>query len=238
MREVPEWFSVVNMIIVFSYVLEIFLKLRAYGFRGFFLGPEKVWNIFDFLIVALSLSETMLEIMALMSSATNLDSSYLRSIRFIRVVRALRGIRVIRLIHYIGALRTLVFSIVSTAGSLVWTLVLLILVFYIFGVIIAQIVTDHCRESAQRSTGDLDALPSCEKDASRYWFGVSESMFTLFMAITGGISWEDALKPLRDISSVAVACMVLYIVIAVFAILNVLALWCTCAFIRASGGGP
>lgn len=26
---------------------------------------------------------------------------------------------------------------------------------------------DHCRESAQRSTGDLDALPSCEKDASR-----------------------------------------------------------------------
>ena len=59
-------------------------------------------------------------------------------------------------------------------------------VFYIFGVIIAQIVTatwhmeksrqwtswsalnqDHCRESAQRSTGNLDALPSCEKDASR-----------------------------------------------------------------------
>eukprot|EP00434_Breviolum_minutum_P010417 symbB.v1.2.009187.t1/scaffold581.1/size274127/1 len=46
-------------------------------------------------------------------------------------------------------------------------------------------------------------------------------MFTLFMAISGGISWEVSIKPLREISELAVACMVLYIVIAVFAILNV-----------------
>jgi len=219
--EVPVWFSVANTIIVATYVLEVCLKLKAFGCGGFFLGPERLWNVFDFVIITLSVVETVFELLTFTSMRAFSDSSYLRSIRIIRVARALRGVRVIRLIHYIGALRTLVFSIASTSGSLVWTLVLLILVFYVFGVIIAQIVTDYCREYAQDTTGNLDALPFCEKHISQYWFGVSESMFTLFMAISGGISWEVSIKPLREISELAAACMVLYIVIAVFAILNV-----------------
>ena len=45
-------------------------------------------------------------------------------------------------------------------------------------------------------------------------------MLTLFMAISGGISWEDAMIPLRNASELACAFLILYIVIAVFAVLN------------------
>eukprot|EP00913_Durusdinium_trenchii_P030754 g28804.t1 len=247
-------------------VEELLLKLRAWGCVVFFTGPEKVWNTFDSIIILVSVTETIFEILALANSTLTLvviplprsvrprgagpampgarrrmasnqweqmDSSYLRSVRFIRVARALRGVRVIRLIHYIGALRTLVFSIMSTTGSLLWTLVLLVLVFYIFGVVLAQIVTDsrseltrdHCRELAQEHMGNMDAIPSCgiENPVTRYWFGVSSAMFTLFMAISGGVSWEDALKlgEMEQISPLAVMCMTLFIIITVFAILNV-----------------
>jgi type II secretory pathway component PulF len=36
--------------------------------------------------------------------------------------------------HEVSALRTLIFSIISTTGSLMWTLVLLLLIFYCFSV--------------------------------------------------------------------------------------------------------
>mmetsp|Transcript_109916 Transcript_109916/g.262074 ORF Transcript_109916/g.262074 Transcript_109916/m.262074 type:complete len:199 (+) Transcript_109916:2-598(+) len=46
-------------------------------------------------------------------------------------------------------------------------------------------------------------------------------MLTLFMAISGGISWEDALRPLQRVSPLAVTLMILYIVTTVLAVLNV-----------------
>ena len=36
---------------------------------------------------------------------------------------------------------------------------------------------------------------------------------TLFMAITGGIDWEESLDPLRKISILAAGCMVVYVII-------------------------
>ena len=55
----------------------------------------------------------------------------------------------------------------------------------------------------------------------QYWSSVPESMLTLFMSITGGVSWVEALEPLRDASELAAAMMLLYIFITIFAILNV-----------------
>ena len=40
----------------------------------------------------------------------------------------------------------------------------------------------------------------------------------LFMSIAGGLSWEDALTPLRGVSALAVIFMVIFIVITVFAV--------------------
>ena len=45
-------------------------------------------------------------------------------------------------------------------------------------------------------------------------------MLTLFMAISQGLNWEDAMEPLRDVSALAVGLVILYVVITVFAILN------------------
>ncbi|CAK9086009.1 Cation channel sperm-associated protein 1 (CatSper1) [Durusdinium trenchii] len=217
LREVPTFFFVANIIIVCIYTLEMSLKLIAFGVTGFFFGPERLWNIFDFAIITLALVETIGDVVATAASSyLEMDSSFFRILRFVRLGRALRGIRVIRLIHYVGALRTLVFAILSTAASLFWTLVLLVLVFYIFGIMFAQIVTDHCRH------GDYMSVPKCHDNGlTTYWFGVIESMLTLFMVVSGGVNWEDIIRPLRPVSAFAVACLILYIVISVFTILNV-----------------
>lgn len=218
-NEVPTWFAIVNIIIVSVYTLEIALKIVAFGAREFFRGKDRYWNVFDFVIVSVSIGETLIEMLILTSSSV--DSAHLRVLRFLRVARALRSIRVMRLVHYIGALRTLVFSIVSTMGSLLWTMLLLVMIFYLFGVILAQIATDNCRTLQQAATGDINAVPVCEGALYVHWRTVPVSMLTLFMAVSGGLSWTEALQPLQQFSPFGVACVIIYIVITVFAVLNV-----------------
>jgi voltage-gated sodium channel len=100
----------IDKIILIIFVIEILLKLYAYGF-GFFKGG---WNIFDFSIVAIAL---------LPASGP------------LAILRALRIFRSLRLIKNVPKLRFIVESLFHSLPSLVWIFVLLSLVFYVFSVI-------------------------------------------------------------------------------------------------------
>ena len=59
------------------------------------------------------------------------------------------------------------------------------------------------------------------QDAAQLYFGsLVDSMLTLFMSLAGGVSWEQALAPLREISAIWVICYVGYIAFTYFAVLN------------------
>jgi len=219
--QVPTWFGMVNAVIVMVFVVEVALKCVAFGMRDFWCGADSKWNIFDSVIIFVSLVETVIDLWVQMVSHSMATSTHLRLMRSLRLLRALRGIRVVRIFRYVSALRTLLICIVSTMASLVWTLVLLVLLFYTFGVILTQLVTDYCRDAAIEDSGDMNAIPDCSHQLRQYWANVPASMLTLFMSISGGVSWEDALRPLETVSGLAVALMIIFIVITVLAVLNV-----------------
>ena len=76
--------------------------------------------------------------------------------------------------------------------------------------------SDYCRDKAITETLDVNAAPDCsDLTGGRYWTSVGEAMLTLFMSISGGIDWDDALVPLQTVSPIAVCAMLLYIVITV-----------------------
>ncbi|CAE7360835.1 Cacna1g [Symbiodinium natans] len=208
-------FQVANMVIVCFFLFEILLKLHAYGGRAMFFGKDKWWNWSDLLIFSMSVFEIIGEAMASVVFATQMDPTQLRTMRFLRMARALRGVRVLRLLQYLSALRTIVFSIVSTMGSVFWTSLLLVILFYLFGVLNTQLATDHCR-----AIEHAEVPQTCDPELLRFWANVPLSMLTLFLAITNGISWDDCLQPLAEVSRVAFPSMIIYIVITVFAVLN------------------
>jgi len=172
------------------------------------------------LIVAVSVTETAVDYVV-QSMADTSSSNSLRAMRTLRLVRTLRGLRIIRVFRYFSALRGLILSIFSTMGSLLWTLLLLLILFYSFSCIFTQLVTDYCRFETIQNTTDLNAAPECPEELGSYWGNIMDSMITLFMSITGGINWEEAYTPLRQVSVVALWLMNLYIVIGFFTILNV-----------------
>ncbi len=91
------------------FVLEIAIKLFAFGPR-FFREP---WNVFDFIIVGVSLVP---------------DSGPFS------ILRALRILRVLRLLTKIGRLRDIIESLLRVIPSIGWIAALLALVFYVFAV--------------------------------------------------------------------------------------------------------
>ncbi|CAK9053178.1 Sodium channel protein type 11 subunit alpha (NaN) (Sensory neuron sodium channel 2) (Sodium channel protein type XI subunit alpha) (Voltage-gated sodium channel subunit alpha Nav1.9), partial [Durusdinium trenchii] len=223
--DIPRWFGVCNGIVVILFTLELGISLYAQGCRTFFCGRERWWNFFDLVIILLSLFESVLDfwVESTSSASQGVSASHLRFVRTVRLARALRGIRVMRLLRYVSALRTLVLSIMSSMASLMWTLILLLLLFYSFGVLFTQLVSDECRYQEIARTQQSNSVPRCEEDfGDYYWSSISMSMLTLFMSTTGGVDWEDALDPLMKISLIAVGCLVVYITITFFAIVNVI----------------
>jgi voltage-gated sodium channel len=110
MSSVGETLLLIDKLILVIFVIEIALKLYAYGFSFFKSG----WNIFDFSIVAIAL---------------------LPASGALAVLRSLRIFRSLRLIKNLPKLRFIVESLLHSLPSLGWIFVLLALVFYVFAVI-------------------------------------------------------------------------------------------------------
>ncbi len=100
---------VANKTILAVFVVEIALKLIAFGPRFFRSG----WNLFDFFIVGI----------ALVPAAGPFE-----------ILRALRILRVLRLLSQIPKLRAIIEALLRAMPGIGWTALLLVLVFYIFAV--------------------------------------------------------------------------------------------------------
>ena len=108
-REIGGLLLWTERIILTVFVVEIGLKLYAFGHR-FFREP---WNVFDFIIVGI----------ALMPDTGPFS-----------ILRALRILRVLRLLTKIKRLRDIIESLLRVIPSIGWIAALLMLVFYIFAV--------------------------------------------------------------------------------------------------------
>ena len=53
--KVPIWFDYMNMFVVFIFVVELSVNFVANGPWGFCCGGDRLWNLFDLVIVALCL---------------------------------------------------------------------------------------------------------------------------------------------------------------------------------------
>lgn len=209
-------FRIVDFIYTGIFFMELLLRVFVEG-SMFFCSPNWAWNTFDFFVVVASLVDVVAEIIKI-TMTHSFDIDYLRVFRVIRVTRLIRSFRMVRLVRFVRALRTLVYSILVTLKSLVWALLLLVMIYYGFGVLFTQAVADQC------ATTNFTARGCDAPNLVRYWGGVGRSMFTLFKAMSGGVSWGEVVDPLGGVDPpwMYVTLFILFICFAYFAVLNVI----------------
>jgi len=174
----------------------------------FLIGPEWKWNLFDFVIVAMSLVDLLL------LPDGNSTSSFTLG-RLLRLSRFFRLARLTRVIRNFGSLRVMLFAILDSMGSLFWCFCIIGLTQYVFAVLFMTVVADYFEENS--STAD----PTHLDELRDYYGSFYKSMVTLFMVISGGTDWREVAKPLEVISPVYMPIFIFYMFFMQFGVLNV-----------------
>lgn len=205
--ELPIYFSVLELIFCIFFVIEITLRVVE-NRHGFFHGDDKLWNLFDLAIVTLQVIE---QLSTLIETAANM-----RGLRTLRLLRIIRVIRLVRVLHLFEELHFIVASLTKTLSVVFWFSLVVFLMVYLFSILLLEIVIEaHAFDTGQDSDVHQAHL--------KYWFGtVPRAILTMVEAIAGGVSWDECLHVLSKSSWVAVSVFIVYIVIAMLAVLNML----------------
>lgn len=199
---------IVGSVYTFLFTIELLLRAIAGGFSSF-CGPDWAWLVMDTVVVLSSLFEFVVEI-SLDQEGAHVISN-MRILRILRIGRIARAIRIVRLVKFISSLKQLLYSIGQTLRAMVWSVVLLVVIIFLFGLIFTDVVSEH---RAQES--------SAESFLSARFGGLGSSMHSLFASITGGLSWIDARDALADVASIWGFLFEAYIAFCLFAVLNVM----------------
>ena len=182
------WLWSVDVFFGTAFAVEIVLRLLALESR-FFFGPESGWNVFDFLLVFFSVTELALSSV----SAASFDFSLIRLLRVLRMLRTFRMIRIMRFAGFFRDLRLMLLAIMSSAVPLFWALIFLMCFVFMFAVVFLEAVALHL-ESASADDPNYEGM-------STYFSSLPMAVLTLFMTITGGVSWWDIVQLFFDVST-------------------------------------
>jgi len=202
LNEPPVAFRWVSLLFTIAFTMELILRLASEG-RDFVKRPNRWWNLFDSFLVAVALADVAF-------GGAEDSSGGMTSLRVMRMVRVVRVLRIARIMRHFRSLRILISSVLHTLRSLGWTMVLLGMITYVFGILFTQAATQHLIE-------DGSEVPRLE-DA---YGTVGRSIFTLFQAISGGVDWGNIVIPLGLVHPMWVAFYLLYFSFTYFAVLNV-----------------
>jgi len=202
--------DLMNKVYVTFYTTELILKIIVWRCE-FFIGRAWRWNLFDFLLVLSGLYDLMTELTDL---GGGMSMTWLR---VLRIVKTLKLLRVIRVMRFFQVLRLMVSAISGSMGILFWSILMISIMMYMFGLCFLNACTAYLNDN---DSANVD--PEVFEGIEAYYSSVLQSMITLFWAVTGGSDWEVLAAPIRTADPFFYSLFFFYIAFAALAVLNVL----------------
>jgi len=205
--EVPAWQSTMDMFFASIFTVEILMRILGEEL-AFFFGPQWGWNMLDSSLVVASLTELVLATQATTSTSW-------ASLRLWRVSRPLRSVRIIRYFVRLRKFRMLLLAVHHSMSTLLNVCLFIFMILCVSSVVFLDGVSDYIA-SGRSDAAIVDTLQSL--------FGAFElTWLTLFMSITGGLSWEVALNAMFKVHPIYGMLFVLFIASMMLAALNIVA---------------
>jgi len=190
------------------FLLELLLKLCVYGCIGFFNSPDRSWNVFDFLIVTLGVTDRVVSHI----SSEQKGSGARFFVLLMRTFRLLRLLRIIRIFRLMKQLYLLANSMVDAASAVLWVSVLCVLILYVAAVVVTRLV-------GQPGLGAHDA-PLLDEFRVEHFGSVPTSMMTLFRLMT--FPDLDQFKPVCDVMPGMTGFFIGFIILMSFGMVSLL----------------
>jgi len=207
-------FRVFEQFFLVTYVVEIGLRLFAHRWACL----ESGWVRFDAALVSLGvlswLAERVIEGMSDQEGNAGLQDA-MAPLMVLRVLRLLRLARAVRLLVQFRMLWMLVRGLLSSAGTMWYTFVLMNLMLYLFACAAVELITKNDRGKLDSPNYDLIWRETIDE----YWSGILSSMQTLMQfAILDSI--RDAYMPLIMQSPGLVFFFILFVLAVSVSLMN------------------
>jgi hypothetical protein len=167
------------------------------------------WNLFDFFLVCLSVYDF---VDAFLGLDQTFNANFMRSLR---ILRAGKVLRIFRLVRAISQLRLILNVLIGSMVSLFWSLVMMVIMYYICGLLFVQGAATYLRE-------EQDADPARREEVVRFFGSVGSAMLTMFKATTGGEDWNRFYAVLLNVGHLYSSLYLCYIAFTVVAFFNIL----------------
>lgn len=197
------------------FTLELIIRFFADGLYFVSCSNSAVrWNYMDISLVSTAWLQEVVEVInALTATEDGEGGISISSLRLLRMLRLVRVARILRVVRFFSELRVMVNGILGSAKSLLWAFLLLVLVMFTVGVGLMQF-------AAMYLNGEK-VNPETAEGLRQYYGSMLRTLLTLYMAISGGIDWQDAVIPLREISIFLELLFVGYAFFTIFCCLNI-----------------
>jgi hypothetical protein len=203
---IPDWVMTAEITFLGFYALEFVLKI-AYFRSYYFYDANWKLNIFDMFL----LFSTLWNVIDVIGS--DMNYSWLRTVRLLRVVRVLRLVRVFSLVR---PLRDIARGLRSTMSTLFWSIVMLFFIFLMFSIAFVQRMATFIEEQGD----DIDS--TLKGEILVLFPSVSRSVITLFMASSAGQDWVEHYTVLEKTGDLNKYAFVIYIAFIQIAVLNII----------------
>jgi len=203
------WRAPVNLFFISVFTVELVMRILG-DELVFFFGDDWKWNYMDLLLVTTSTVDMIVE-----THATSMNVTFMRLLRLLRILRVLRSIRVLRDVHLLGKFRMLLLAIQHSLGPLTWACLLIFGLLYMASLFFLNGVSEYLMSGASH--------PEIVGVLKSYFGALDVTLLTLFMSISGGVSWEVLVSALMKIHVVYGFLFVVFIACMQLAALNVIA---------------
>jgi hypothetical protein len=193
------------------FTAEVFMKLCVHRLY-FFWNHDAGFNTIDFLLVASGLVDMIV-------STVGSGSLALRTVRILKIGKAFRAVRVISKFRN---LRAILVCIQGSFDTLMWSVLMLCVVFYMFSLIFVQQAAGLVQDM-YHSHHDLQEEEQIRLDYLIRNFGnVFQGMLTLAMAALGGEDWGVPYRSLEECGWMAALFYLMFIAFTQIALINII----------------
>jgi len=200
----PEWDVDLDFVFMFIFTVEIVLRVLG-DELAFFFGEDWKWNWMDLVLVA-SLD---------VAYALPGQESHARMLRLLRVIRTMRSLRLLSHFRVFTKFRLLALAIQHSVVPLTWACILLFGLLYVASMLFLNGASEYLMSGASD--------PEVVAVLYSYFGGLDRTILTLFMCISGGVSWEVAVGALMQIHVAYGVIFVMFIAGMMLAALNIIA---------------
>jgi hypothetical protein len=193
------------------YTIELALKVANHRLY-FFWNEDMRWNIFDLVLVVQGWVD---EIMRLFF---NTEGGSLTFVRMLKLLKLGKVFRMLRALRFLKELRVLVQSLVTSAGSMLWSFLMMFLFLYLFSLVFVSQLNTFLIMYVKTDRVDEQFL----QDTKWYFGSVTSSMLTLFMSVSGGLDWQEPYMLLVKSGPTLPAAFITFVLFWTFAVMNIL----------------